>query len=92
MFTAIESSIWTGKYHLLALIVLLADILINVGGVHPIVAGIDQTDFWKVTAATWSLPAELPDKAIYGMDFFVGLILAYAPEAIWRVGNNRKGE
>jgi hypothetical protein len=83
--TGLESPIWRGKGGPVNYLVLAVDTFINVGGLAPLAANVDQTPSYAAVAAAagWGalpMPAELLLAA--GM----GILLAAGPEALWNAG------
>jgi hypothetical protein len=83
--TGLESPIWRGRGGPVHYIVLAVDTFINVGGLAPLAANVDQTPSYDALAAVVGLGA-LPGGAELLLAAGMGILLAAGPEALWNAG------
>lgn len=83
--TGLESPIWRGRGGPVSYIVLAVDTFINVGGVAPLAANVDQTASFATVAASLGIAALPPGGEIL-LAAGLGVLLAAGPEALWNSG------
>ena len=86
--TALESSVWRGRPDALAFLTLVFDALVNAAGIWSQVKRLPQTQLWAMLVDVGA-PQTLSMGALFVFAVAVGIVLAYAPEAIWNGGGNR---
>jgi len=84
--TAIESEIWNGKPSFFSMLVLGIDTLINAGGTWAWISRVDATPAWTMLVDALGAPSQLGDIPKFAIALALGVLLAYAPEGIWRSG------
>jgi len=85
VMTLAESPIWWGKPNPIAIMLLVADMIINFGGCMAILNGVDQTGSAQAITATflgWTGAWPGPIKGL--LSFVVAAAVAALPEALWR--------
>src|SRR5262245_55778431 len=84
IFTALERPVLHGKPNRISVIVLGIDALINAGGVFPYAMRMGGTPTAQMVSAATALQPQMTPWAAIGVSVLIGVLLAAAPEAVWR--------
>lgn len=84
VFTMAEKPILHGKIEIFTGVVLLFDGAINAGGLFPMLRNVGQTPTAQMAAAG-GVPADVGNLPAILLSFVLGLIIAAAPEALWKM-------
>jgi hypothetical protein len=84
ILTAGESPLWRGKGQWWHVVVLAIDSVTNVGGVFVYITRLDQTDSWAAFNQGLGTSGGLNPLAALVVSLVVGVIIAAAPEFLWR--------
>jgi hypothetical protein len=84
ILTAGESPLWRGKGQWWHMVVLAVDSVTNVGGVFVYITRLDQTDSWAAFNTGLGTTGGLNPLAALVVSLVVGVIIAAAPEFLWR--------
>jgi hypothetical protein len=84
IMTAGESPLWRGKGQWWHMVVLAIDSVTNVGGVFVYITRLDQTDSWVAFNTGLGTTGGLNPLAALVVSLVVGVIIAAAPEFLWR--------
>lgn len=83
--TTLESPLWHREYNLISICILVVDGCINAGGIFFVLLRMANTPFWKALDLTFtSIGPTVPLGAALVVSFFLGGLLAAAPEIVWR--------
>lgn len=86
VLTAMQSTVWRGQFDVLGVTALVADSLLNAGGVFVFVQRFDETAAWYALSTGFSLNGELSNLASVILSIAIGIGLAGAPEYLWKRG------
>jgi hypothetical protein len=86
VFTWGESAIWRGQGSWWNYAILVLDTITNVGGIFFLVTRLDQTDSWKAFNEGLSTSGGLAPMAALLLSAALGIMVAAAPEFLWRKG------
>jgi hypothetical protein len=86
VFTWGESAIWKGQGSWWNYAVLVLDTLTNIGGIFFLVTRLDQTDTWRAFNSGLSTSGGLAPMAALLVSAALGILVAAAPEFLWRKG------
>lgn len=86
--TALEGPVWARQPDALSVTALGMDVAINAGGLYVVMLNLDQTPTWRAFAGGLGLSGgDMSNWAALAASCIVGLVLAAAPEALWRRGS-----
>jgi hypothetical protein len=90
LLTLVERPLWRllsrrkgGRFMFIAIIATFCDAAVNAGGMYPYVPRISNTDVGKMLIEVFQLNPTMSASAAMGIAFFLGLLAAGAPEALW---------
>jgi len=86
VFTWGESPIWKAQGSWWNYGVLVLDVITNVGGLYFFVTKIDDTDSWRAFNEGLSTTGSLNPLAALALSIVLGVMIAAAPEYLWRKG------
>jgi membrane protease YdiL (CAAX protease family) len=86
VFTWGESAIWRGQGSWWNYAVLVLDTITNVGGIFFLVTRLDQTDSWAAFNQGLGTQGGLAPMAALLLSAALGIMVAAAPEFLWRKG------
>jgi hypothetical protein len=84
ILTAGESPLWRGKGQWWHMVILAVDSVTNVGGLFTYMTRLDQTDSWAAFNTGLGTTGGLNPLAALLLSLVVGILIAAAPEFLWR--------
>jgi hypothetical protein len=88
VFTIVEIYLWRGiEFHWAAIVVTFIDAFFNFGGVYPYASMLDKTPSWKAANDAMGTNQSLPLFIMTVCAIIISLLIAGAPEWLWRRDN-----
>ncbi len=92
IMSAIEQTVWRGKYSPIGLVVLGFDMYINSSSIWPWIRdNFGKTDAWKMAADMTGDKAQPSFIFLLGLTLAAGFVLARGPEYLWNWVPKNKG-
>jgi hypothetical protein len=83
-FTKVEAPMWRQRKNLISLLVLFFDVAVNAAGITPIMERFAATGIWNMAHRLGATNAEMGYGVAVVLAFLLGLLIAAAPEKIWK--------
>lgn len=84
LLTVVEHPFWGRRRDAVAGVAVIADTMINAGGVWPWMSRLDQTPPWRMLAEGLQLAPGLAIVPALVLSLVFGYVLAAAPERVWK--------
>jgi hypothetical protein len=84
IFTALERPVLRGRPNRISVVVLGIDALVNAGGVFPYAMRLGAAPTAQMISTATALQPQMTPWAAIGVSLLIGVLLAAAPEAVWR--------
>ena len=79
-----ESPIWRGEITIVGIVALVLDTFTNIGGVFYYIGNLEKSASWQAFATTFGASKDVSGYNQLFLSIVVGVMLAAAPEAIWK--------
>lgn len=79
-----ESSMWRGDITGVGIVALAFDTFTNIGGTFFYIGNLEKSASWQAVATTIGASSDVSGYTQLFLAIFVGVVLAAAPEALWK--------
>jgi hypothetical protein len=83
-FTFGESPVWRGDFNAVGLIALAVDTFTNIGGLFYYIGKLEESTSWQAFTSTFGATSDVSGYTQLFLSIVVGVMLAAAPEALWK--------